>query len=166
MMFVSCGNNNTKNEQEAQNEPAVEQTVAEEAPAQEEAAPEPITYDHYEWTMTLPEEGWKVDNAYSEMGLERVGEYVYFLVKDWKNTSLEKCTKNGGCLEENRQEDIVTGDITWNVYTNANKNKVACYTFVPEHNNMVVCVSSEEIEDPKDARLMAVLQGFAVKHLE
>ena len=100
-------------------------------------------------------------NAYSEMAVEKEGEDVVFNVKDWTKTTIEKCTANG-CLEENRQEDIVTGDYTWVVYTKAGKYDVACYTFDPDR-EMVVRIGAEKTDDPKDARLMAVLEGFAFK---
>ncbi len=155
--MAACDNTTTNNNnQQNQNEPVVEKPVVEEP-----AAPE--TYDHYEWTMTLPVKGWEVSNAYSDMGIDTEG--VHFNVKDWKDTSIERCAPNGGCLEENRQEDIVTGDYTWTVYTKAGDYGVACYTFDPSR-KMVVRVGAENIEDPKDARLLAVLNGFAVKPVE
>ena len=159
MIFAACGNNNTKtNNQQAQNEPVVEEPVVEEP-----AVPEFETYDHYEWQMTLPTAGWKVDNAYSEMGIDCLDEPAHLNVKDWKNTSLEKCIPNGGCLEENRQADVTFGDITWRVYTKTSWYGVACYTFNAELNNMVVRVGIESIEDPADPRLMTVLEGFSFK---
>ncbi len=154
---TACNSNNTTNEQEAeaQNEPAVEETVVEEP-----AAPE--TFDHYEWTMTLPTDVWEVNVAYSDMGINKIGESIHFNIKDWKDTSIEKCAPNGDCLEENRQEDIVTGEYTWTVYTKAGNYGVACYTYDPT-NKMVVRVGAEGIDDPKSADLMAILEGFAVK---
>lgn len=150
--MAACGNANT-NQQEVNNgeEPVVENP--------EPVAQEPTTYEHYEWQMTLPAEGWEVSNAYSDMGIDK--DNLHFNVKDWKDTTIERCAPNGGCLEENRQEDIVTGDYTWVVYTKTNSYDVACYTFDPIH-NMVVRVGVETLEDPKDPRLMTVLEGFAV----
>lgn len=166
MLFAACGNNNQNNNQQSQNEPVVEEPIMEEPVVEEPAAPEFETYDHYEWQMTLPVKGWEVDNAYSEMGINCLDEKAHLNVKDWKNTSLEKCIPNGGCLEKNRQADIVIGDITWKVYTKTSWYGVACYTFNPDFNNMVVRVGIEGIEDPADPRLMKVLEGFAFKPVE
>ena len=152
MLFAACGNNNTNKEQQAQNEPAVEETVVEEP-----AAPEMQNWDHYDWHMNLPVEGWKVSNAYSEMGIEDTSDWSSFNVKDWTKTTIEKCTSNNP--SENRLEDITVGDYTWTVFSNVGKYKVACYTFDPER-EMVVRVGSENIEDLTDPRFVQVLEGF------
>ena len=158
MLFAACGNNNTKTDnQQAQNEPVVEEPVVEEP-----AAPETTTWDHYEWTLTMPNEGWKVSNAYSEMGVETADDYKYFQVKDYTKTTIEACTKDYPA--ENRLEDIVTGENTWTVYSNAGKYKLACYTYDPSR-EMVLRVATKDIDDPKDSRLMTILEGFNFKHV-
>ena len=159
MLFAACGNNNTKTtDQQNQNEPAVEETVVEEP-----AAPETTTWDHYEWELTMPNEGWKVSNAYSEMGVETKDDYKYFQVKDYTKTTVEACTKDYPA--ESHLEDIVTGNNTWTVIANAGKYKIACYTYDPNR-EMVVRVATEDIDDPTDARLMTVLEGFNFKVVE
>lgn len=161
MLFASCGNNNTKTDnKQAQNEPAVEEAVTEEPVAAEPAAPETTTWDHYEWTLTMPNEGWKVSNAYSEMGVETKADYKYFQVKDYTKTTVEECTKNYPA--ESHLEDIVTGDYTWTVISNAGKYKLACYSYDPSR-EMVIRVATEDIDDPKDERLMTILKGFSFK---
>ncbi|MCR5013239.1 MAG: hypothetical protein K6A28_00525 [Bacteroidales bacterium] len=162
LLFASCGNNNTKKEQ-AQNEPVATETVVEEAPVEE--APAVTTWDHYDWELTIPDEGWKVDNAYSEIGLEKLEEYIYFNVKDWTKTTVEKVAKAQGCLEENRLEDIVTGENTWTVYSKTEDFDVAAITIDPA-TERVVRVGVSGLTDPKDPTFMTVLEGFNFKHFE
>ena len=158
MLFASCGNNNTKtNNQQTQNEPVVEEPAVEEPAVEEPAAPETTTWDHYDWSMTLPNDGWKVSNAYSEMGIEELSDWSSFNVKDWTKTTIEKCTASNPA--ENRLEDITVGDYTWTVFSNVGRYKVACYTFDPER-EMVVRIGSENIEDLSDPRFVKVLEGF------
>lgn len=158
--MAACGNNNANQAEEKNSGDTLTKQAVSETEVPE--APQTITYDHYDWTLTLPNEGWKVDNAYSEMVIEKENEEVAFNVKDWTKTTIEKCAPNGGCLEENRQEDIVTGEYTWTVYTKTKLYGVACYTYDASR-EMVVRVGAENIEDPKDPRLMTVLKSFAFK---
>lgn len=162
LLFASCGNNNTKKEQ-AQNEPVATETVVEEAPVEE--APAVTTWDHYDWELTIPDEGWVVDNAYSEIALEKEGENIYFNVKDMTNTTIADVAKGHGCLEENRLEDIVTGDNTWTVYAKSKKFDVVALTF-DEAAKRVVRVGVSGLTDPKDPTFMTVLEGFNFKHFE
>ena len=90
MLFAACGNNNTKtNEPQAQNEPVVEEPVVEEP-----AAPETTNWDHYDWHLNLPSEGWKVSNAYSEMGIEYLEDWSDFNIKDWTEEDYDQLTFN------------------------------------------------------------------------
>ena len=155
LLFAACGNNNTNtktNNQQAQNEPVVEEPVVEEP-----AAPEMQNWDHYDWHMNLPAEGWKVSNAYSEMGIEYLEDYSDFNVKDWTEEDFDKfLTKYpaGDYLE-----DIVTGDYTWKVIPNIGKYKLSFFTYNPDR-KMAVRVGSEDIDDPTDERVLTVLRGF------
>lgn len=166
MLFAACGNNNTKaNNQQAQNEPAVEETVTEEPVAEEPTAPETTTWDHYEWTMTIPNEGWKVSNAYSDMGIDYLEDWSHFNIKSWEEDDFEAfLTKYP---PEVRLDNIVTGDYTW-IVANTDKNtsyKLSFYTYDPNR-KLAVRVGSEDIADPKDERVLTVLNGFAFKPVE
>jgi hypothetical protein len=153
MLFTACGNNNTKTDnQQAQNEPAVEETVVEE-PAVEETT----LWDHYDWHLNLPNEGWKVSNAYSEMGIEYVEDWSDFNIKDWTEEDYDQfLTKYpaGDYLE-----DIVTGDYTWKVIPNVGKYKLSFFTYNPDR-KLAVRVGSEDIDDPNDERVQTILRGF------
>ena len=168
MLFTACGNNNTKtntNNQQAQNEPVVEETVAEEAVAEEPAAPETTTWDHYEWTMTIPNDGWKVSNAYSDMGIDYLEDWSHFNIKSWEEDNFEEfLTKYP---QADRFDNIVTDNYTW-IAVNTDKNtsyKVSFYTYDPNR-KMAVRVGSEDIADPTDERVLTVLKGFAFKPVE
>lgn len=153
MLFAACGNNNTKtNTQQAQNEPAVEEPIVEEP-----AAPETTNWDHYDWHMNLPTEGWKVSNAYSEMGIEYLEDWSDFNIKDWTEEDYDQfLTKYpaGDYLE-----DIVIGDYTWKVIPNIGKYKLSFFTYNPDR-KLAVRVGSEDIDDPTDERVQTVLRGF------
>ena len=159
MLFAACGNNSTKtNNQQAQNEPVVEEPVVEEP-----AAPETTLLDHYEWTMTMPNDGWKVSNAYSDMGIDYLEDWSHFNIKDWQEDNYEEfLTKYpaGDYLE-----DIVTGDYTWKVIPNIGNYKLSFFTYDPNR-KMAVRVGSEDIDDPNEERVMTVLKGFAFKPVE
>lgn len=166
LLFVACGNNNTKtNEPVAQNEPVAEEPVVEEPVVEEPAAPETTLWDHYEWTLTMPNDGWKVSNAYSDMGIEYLEDWSDFNIKDWQEDNYEEfLTKYPPAV---RLDDIVTGDYTW-VVANTDKDtrfKLSFFTYSPER-KMAVRVGSEDIDDPTDERVLTVLKGFAFKPVE
>lgn len=163
--MVACGSNTDTKDQDNSNEPTTEESVAEEPVVEEPAPAEPEVYDHWDWSVTLPAEGWDVFNGYSDMGISKPGEKIHFNIKDWKDTSIEKCVPNLGCLEENRQEDVTVGGINWTVYSNAGDYNLMFITFDPTR-NMVVRIGVEDVEDLQDARLMTVLEGFAIKPVE
>lgn len=161
MLFAACGSNNTKaNNQQAQNEPAIEETVVEEPDA-----PETTTWDHYEWTMTIPNDGWKVSNAYSDMGIDYLADWSHFNIKSWDEDDFEQfLTKYP---QADHLDNIVTGDYTWTV-VNTDKNtsfKLSFYTYDPNR-KIAVRVGSEDIADPTDERVLTVLRGFAFKPVE
>ena len=159
MLFAACGNNSTKtNEPQAQNEPVVEEPVVEEP-----AAPETTTWDHYEWTMTMPNDGWKVSNAYSDMGIDYLEDWSHFNLKDWDCEDFDEYVKKQSpeiCLD-----DIVTDNYTWKVFTGLHGYKLFLVTYSPER-KMAFRVGSEDIDDPTDERLLTVLNGFAFKPVE
>ena len=161
MLFAACGNNNTKaNNQQAQNEPAIEETVVEEPDA-----PETTTWDHYEWTMTIPNDGWKVSNAYSDMGIDYLADWSHFNIKSWDEDDFEAFLTKYPPAD--RLDDIITGDYTW-VVANTDKDtrfKLSFFTYSPER-KMAVRVGSEDIADPTDERVLTVLKGFAFKPVE
>lgn len=158
MLFTACGNNNTKTDkQQAQNEPVVEETVIEEPVVEEPSAPEMQNWDHYDWHMSLPAEGWKVSNAYSEMGIEYLEDWSDFNIKDWTEENYDQfLTKYPA---ENYLDDIVTGDYTWKAIPNIGKYKLSFFTYNPSR-KLAVRVGSEDIDDPKDERVLTVLRGF------
>ena len=161
LLFVACGNNNTKtNEPVAQNEPVAEEPVVEEP-----AAPETTLWDHYEWTLTMPNDGWKVSNAYSDMGIDYLEDWSHFNIKSWDEEDFEQfLTKYPPAV---RLDDIVTGDYTW-VVANTDKDtrfKLSFFTYSPER-KMAVRVGSEDIDDPTDERILTILKGFAFKPVE
>lgn len=156
MLFSACGNNNTKKEQKQ------EEPVAQEAVVEEPAAPETTTWDHYDWLLVMPSEGWKVQNAYSDMGLEKLGEYKYIDLKDWSETTLEKCFEAQGCRAENKLDDVVVGDYTWNVFSKTDKYDLAAYT-INAADGRVIRVGTNSYESVNDPDFMTVLQGFSFK---
>ena len=159
MLFAACGNNNTKTtDQQNQNEPAVEETVVEEP-----AAPETTTWDHYEWTMTMPNDGWKVSNAYSDMGIDYLEDWSEFNIKSWDCEDYEEFLKKYPASDY--LDDVVTGDYTWKVVPNIGSFKLSFFTYDPNR-KMAARVGSEDIADPTDERVLTVLKGFAFKPVE
>ena len=159
ILFAACGNNNTKTDnQQAQNEPAVEETVVEESEVEANTV-----WDHYTWTMTMPNDGWKVDNAYSDMGIDYLEDWSHFNIKDWDCEDFDKfLTKYPA---EDYLEDIVTGDYTWKVFPNIGSYKLSFFTYDPNR-KLAVRVGSEDIDDPTEERVLTVLNGFAFKPVE
>lgn len=161
LLFAACGNSNAKtNNQQTQNEPVVEETVVEEP-----TEPETTTWDHYEWTMTIPNEGWKVSNAYSDMGIDYLEDWSHFNIKSWDEEDFEQFLTKYPAAD--RLDNIVTGDYTWTV-VNTDKNtsyKLSFYTYDPNR-KIAVRVGSEDIADPTDERVLTVLKGFAFKPVE
>ena len=158
MLFAACGNNNQNNNQQTQNEPVVEEPVVEEP-----AAPENTTWDHYEWTVTMPNNGWKVDNAYSDMGIDYLEDWSHFNLKDWDCEDFEEFLKKQPA--ENAQDDIITDNYTWKVFKDLKGYKLFIVTYSPER-KMAFRVGSDHITDPADERVLTVLNGFAFKPVE
>ena len=158
MLFAACGNNTKADNKTTQNEPVVEETVVEEP-----AAPETTTWDHYEWTLTIPNEGWKVSNAYSDMGIDYLEDWSHFNIKDWDCEDFDQFLTKYPPAD--RLENVVTGDYTWIVTTKAPGFKLSFFNYDPNR-KLAVRVGSEDIEDPTDERVLTVLKGFAFKPVE
>ena len=156
-LFVACGNKNKVVEEQPAVDSVVVEEIVEEPVVEEPAAPETTLWDHYDWHLNLPNEGWKVSNAYSEMGIEYVEDWSDFNIKDWTEEDYDQfLTKYpaGDYLE-----DIVTGDYTWKVIPNVGKYKLSFFTYNPDR-KLAVRVGSEDIDDPNDERVQTILRGF------
>ncbi len=152
LVMVSCGGNKSAKTEEQP--AAAEQTKAEESEAP--AAETFKTEDRAWYTVDIPSP-WKADQYVSEMTVKKEGAELNF--KEQAKSDVAKWVENISKAAESKLSDITTGDITWNVFKNAQNFKTV---YVAQVKDGVVRVGSS-LEDANDAEVLKILQSVKAK---
>ncbi len=152
LVMVSCGGNKSAKTEEQP--AAAEQTKAEEAQAQ---AAETFKTEDRAWYTVDITSPWKADQYVSEMTVKKEGAELNF--KEQAKSDVAKWVENISKAAESKLSDITTGDITWNVFKNAQNFKTV---YVAQVKDGVVRVGSS-LEDANDAEVLKILQSVKAK---
>ena len=153
-MMVSCGGKTTtagENDSTATEEPVVEEEVA-----------EPEIHERWngDYVVTLPA-GWEADEYASEMIVKNDTKGLKLKFREFPGGNFDNCVKNSDCLEENRADDIVVGDVTWQVYKADRDEYHSCYLAKFPNDEVIIVWASPD--DPANADVHEIIKGVALK---
>ena len=143
LLMTSCGNNSGK-KAESQEPVAQAQTETSEA--------ETINTEDRAWyTVEIPS-SWEVKQYVSEMIVKKAGAELNF--KEQAKGNIDNWIESIYVGQAEKYDSITTGDITWNVFKNAQGFKTV---YVAQVNDGVVRVGSS-IADSNDPEVIKILE--------
>ena len=151
LMIASCGNNSGKKPAQ---EPAAQAQQAAPAAQPQNAAPEaePVKTEDRAWyTVDIPT-SWEAKQYVSEMIVKKADAELNF--KELAKSDIANWIDNIGNEAEEKLDAISTGDITWNVFKNAQGFKTV---YVAQVKDGVVRVGSS-VTDPNDPEVIEILR--------
>ncbi|MBR5399948.1 MAG: hypothetical protein IK103_09190 [Bacteroidales bacterium] len=151
LMIASCGNNSGKKPAQ---EPAAQAQQAATAAQPQNAAPEaePVKTEDRAWyTVDIPT-SWEAKQYVSEMTVKKGGMELNF--KEQAKSDEANWIDNIGSEAEEKLDAISTGDITWNVFKNAQGFKTV---YVAQVKDGVVRVGTN-VENPNEEEIIKILE--------
>ena len=149
--MISCGNNSNKKPAQ---EPAAQQAAqSAQAEAQTQAPEaEPVKTEDRAWyTVDIPT-SWEAKQYVSEMTVKKSGAELNF--KEQAKSEVDKWIENINADGAEKSDAISFGDITWNVFKNAQGFKTI---YLAQIKDGVVRVGTN-IDNPNDPEVIKILE--------
>ena len=140
MMFAACSGT-TNNQGEGTDSVATEEEVTEEV-----AEPRDVSRYSGHYTVSVPA-GWDWEDTVSELMINNENVALKFR----EGSDIEACKTNTGCTPENKAEEFLIGDISWEAYNTTRDEYQLLYIAQLPQEVLMVWSTSPDPANP-DAR--------------